>query len=71
MSIELVAVRNLETGEVGTIRRDWFENEKINAGVLVEVDPDAKSYVPELYKSKVEAKPKSEKAAAKPNEEKD
>lgn len=70
MSIEMVRVRNLETGEVGVIRRDWFENEKINAGVLVEVDADAKSYVPELYKSKVEAEAKP-KAEAKPTEEKD
>lgn len=70
MSIEMVPVRNLETGEVGVIRRDWFENEKINAGILVEVDADAKSYVPELYKSKVEAESKP-KAEAKPKEEKD
>lgn len=70
MSIEMVPVRNLETGEVGVIRRDWFENEKINAGILVEVDADAKSYVPELYKSKVEAASKP-KAEAKLKEEKD
>lgn len=71
MSIEMVPVRNLKTGEVGVIRRDWFENEKINAGVLVEADADAKSYVPELYKSKDAAPKPKPKAEAKPTEEKD
>lgn len=50
-----VEVLNRETGERGTIRRDWFENPAINAGILVEVDPSQKPYIPELYKSKIEA----------------
>lgn len=50
-----VEVMNLETGERGVIRRDWFENPVINAGVLVEVDSSQKPYIPELYKSKIEA----------------
>lgn len=67
MSIEIVPVRNVETGEVGTIRRDWLDNEAIvKPGILVEVDPDAKPYVPELYKSKVTAEPEEA-----PEEEKD
>lgn len=49
-----VEVLNLETGERGSIRRDWFENPVINAGVLVEVDAAQKPYIPELYKSKIE-----------------
>lgn len=53
MSIETVDVLNLETGERGLIRRDWFENEKINNGILVEVDPDQKPYVADLFKAKV------------------
>lgn len=71
MAIELVPVRNVETGAVGVIRRDWFENEKINNGILVEVDADAKSYVPELYKSKVEEAKPAAKAAPKPTKEED
>lgn len=71
MSIEMVPVRNTDTGQVGVIRRDWLDHPVINKdGILVEVDADAKSYVPELYKSKVEAKPEA-KAKAEPKEEKD
>lgn len=71
MSIELVPVRNTETGQVGVIRRDWLDHPVINKdGILVEVEAGAKSYVPELYKSKVEAESKP-KAEAKPKEEKD
>lgn len=53
MTIEIVNVMNQETGEVGKIRRDWFENPRINAGVLVEVDPDQKPYAPELFRSRL------------------
>jgi hypothetical protein len=53
MSIETVDVLNLETGERGLIRRDWFENAAINNGILVEVDPEQKPYVADLFKSKV------------------
>lgn len=85
MSIEMVPVRNTDTGQVGVIRRDWLDHPVINKdGILVEVDADAKSYVPELYKSKgklianksdavftlTEAKPEA-KAKAEPKEEKD
>lgn len=54
MSNEMVNVLNLETGERGRIRRRLFDSPVFNNGVLVEVDGDQKSYVPELYKSKVE-----------------
>lgn len=54
MSNEKVSVLNLETGEHGWIRRKWFESSALNKGILVEVDPDQKSYVPELWKSKVD-----------------
>jgi hypothetical protein len=50
---EMITVRNLETGEVGRIRRRLFENPKINDGILVEADEDDKPYAPELYKSKM------------------
>lgn len=53
MSIETVTVRNKETGAVGTIRRDWFENPVINAGVLEEVEADAKPYVTGMYRSRL------------------
>lgn len=54
MSNEMVNVLNLETGRRGRIRRRLFDNPVFNNGILVEVDEDKKSYVPELYKSKVE-----------------
>jgi hypothetical protein len=54
MTTEFVRVRNLETGQVGSIRRKWFESAVINRDILVEVADDAKPYVPELYKSKIE-----------------
>jgi len=54
MSNEKVSVLNLETGEHGWIRRKWFDNPAINKGVLVEVSEGQKSYVPELWKSKIE-----------------
>lgn len=54
MTTELITVRNLETGKVGRIRRDWFENPAINAGILVEVEPGSKSAIPELWKSKLD-----------------
>lgn len=49
-----ITVRNIETGEVGLIRRKWFDNPRINNGILVEVDPHSKPYVLELWKSKLE-----------------
>ena len=53
--VELVRVRNLETGAIGHIARSLFENPKINNGILVEVDDTAKPYVPGMYKSKMPA----------------
>jgi hypothetical protein len=50
---EKIAVRNIETGEVGLIRRKLFDNPRINNGILVEVERDAKPYVSELWKSKI------------------
>jgi hypothetical protein len=53
---DMVRVRNGETGAIGYIARPLFENPRINRnGILVEVDEFAKPYVPELYKSKIEA----------------
>lgn len=49
---DIVKVLNTQTGETGTIRRKWFDNPRINAGVLVEVKPDTKPYIPELYTPK-------------------
>lgn len=57
MNIDFVPVRNTQTGEVGRIARRLFENPAINKnGILVEVKPDAKPYVKELYKAKGEKK---------------
>ena len=42
-----------ETGQVGTIRRAWFENPAINNGILIEAKPGQKSYEPELFKSRL------------------
>lgn len=55
MSIEKITVLNLETGDVGEIRRDWYENPIINNGLLEEVDPGTKPYVADLFKSRVPA----------------
>lgn len=55
MKNELVNVLNLETGERGLIRRRLFESPVFNPDILVEVDPEQKPYVSELYKSKVES----------------
>lgn len=52
MSNEFVDVLNTDTGQRGRIRRNLFESEVFNPnGLLVEVDPTQKPYVPELYKS--------------------
>jgi hypothetical protein len=52
--MEFVEVRNKHNGQRGTIRRDWFENPAINAGVLEEVESDQKPYVRELFRSRME-----------------
>lgn len=57
MSNEMVNVLNLETGKTGRIRRRLFDNPVFNNGILVEVDEGQKSYIPELYKSKIEVEP--------------
>jgi hypothetical protein len=49
IEIERVHVRNTDRGTVGWVDRDFFENEAFNTA-LVEVEHDAKPYVPELYK---------------------
>lgn len=51
---DTVEVLNLETGKRGKIRRSLFEHSYFNPGILVEVDPTQKPYVPDLYKSKFE-----------------
>lgn len=50
MSNDTVNVRNTKRGTVGTVRRRIFESPVLNQGVLVEVDANAKPYVPELYR---------------------
>lgn len=48
MTIETVRVINTITGAEGKIARHIFENPVFGA-VLVELTPDAKKFVPELY----------------------
>lgn len=54
---DIVHVRNIHTGQVGTIRRRLFEHPYFNRGILIEVDADAKPYVPALYSSKLDIVP--------------
>ena len=52
MPNEFVNALNTESGERGRIRRNLFESEVFNPnGLLVEVDPTQKPYLPEMYKS--------------------
>lgn len=68
MNIDFVPVRNRLTGEVGRIARHLFNNPVINKdGILEEVEPDAKSYVKELYKAK--EKPAAQRKAPEPKKE--
>lgn len=50
MTTEMVRVLNTHNGETGVLPRRFFENARYNK-YLVEVDPDQKAYVPELFKS--------------------
>ncbi len=51
---ERVRVLNQETGQVGTIKRRLFEKPRFNPnGLLVEVGPEQKPYLPEMFKSRV------------------
>lgn len=52
MDNDIVKVMNTLTGETGMIRRRLFDNPRINSGILVEVKPNTKPFVPELYTSK-------------------
>lgn len=54
MNTEIVHVRNLDTGAVGTITRRLFENPAINNGILEEVEPGTKPYLKGFYKSRIE-----------------
>lgn len=54
MSNDLVKVMNTRTGETGKIRRRLFNNPRINSGILVEIQPGVKPFVPELYTPKTE-----------------
>lgn len=47
---ENIRVRNTKTGRVGFVRRRIFESPVLNPDTLVEVEHDAKPYVPELYR---------------------
>ena len=48
----LVRVRNIHTGQIGRVARSIFENERLNPGILVEVDDSAKPYHRDFYTSK-------------------
>lgn len=48
--MDTLTVRNTNRGTVGPVRRRIFESPVLNPGILVEVEHDAKPYVPELYK---------------------
>lgn len=50
MATELVHARNTKRGTVGWVERSIFESKAFNPGVLIEVEHDAKPYIPELYK---------------------
>lgn len=63
MAIKLISVRNVDTGAVGTIREDWFNNPAINDGILERVEKDSKPYAAELYKSKLVKKGEDEEPA--------
>lgn len=67
---DIVEVMNLDTGERGKIRRKHFENPRINDGILVEVDPEQKPYVSELYKSRLPEDDEIEDGDTKTDEEK-
>lgn len=54
MKNEMVEVLNLLTGQRGKIRRRLFESPIFNDGILEEVDPSQKPYVPELFKPRKE-----------------
>lgn len=65
MNIDFVPVRNTETGEVGRIARHLFNNPVINPnGLLVEVEPDAKPFVKELYTAKPRTKDETKSKAS-------
>jgi hypothetical protein len=62
MGIEWVEVLNEDTGKRGRISRGHLENPAIvKPGLLTEVDPDQKPYLPEMFKSRVE-EPETEEA---------
>lgn len=66
MNIDFVPVRNTDTGKVGRIARRLFENPAINPdGLLVEVEPDAKPFVQELYTAKPRTKDADKSKASK------
>lgn len=50
MATKFVTVINVKTGKVNTIPRRIYEHPVFNQGQLVEVVPDTKPYVAELYK---------------------
>lgn len=52
MSNEFVDVLNLETGQRGRIRRNLFESPVFNPGILEEVKPTQKPYLPEMFKNR-------------------
>lgn len=49
MTTEMVRVLNTHNGETGVLPRRFFENARYNK-YLVEVDPNQKAYVAELFK---------------------
>jgi hypothetical protein len=57
-SAEWVEILNQGTGERGRIRRRKLENPSIvKPGLLVEVEPGTKPYLPEMFKDRTFAEP--------------
>lgn len=50
MNTNSVTVRNTKTGRVGVVPRRYLESDVLNKGRLVEVESNAKPYIPELYR---------------------
>lgn len=71
MAIKIIPVRNLDTGAVGKIREDWYNNPKINPGILEEVEPGAKPYLEGYYTSRFHAEDAKDSQAEESDTEED
>lgn len=50
---DTITALNQATGRVGPISRAIFEHPVLNPGTLVEVEPGTKSYLPEMFRSRI------------------